>query len=111
MLEAGASPLVVYERSHALVREAFRARFAGIAPEHWPEEDVTEAYHAVRRRSFEGCPRVELPARPGEAYLVHRLALHGVARWAEGATAGSGGRMVVYFRPELDDMRAWVEQA
>lgn len=105
---AGASPLTVYEGSHELAREAFAARFAGIPPERWSDEDVTEAYHAVRRRIFETCPRVEVYARPGEAYLIHRLALHGVARWQEGATAGPDGRMIVYFRPLLANMAAWI---
>lgn len=105
---AGASPITVYERSHALVKEAFTARFDGLPPERWPGEDVTEAYHAVRRRIFKTCPRVEVSARPGEAYLIHRLALHGVARWQDGATAGPDGRMIVYFRPLLPDMAAWL---
>ena len=42
----------------------------------------------------------------GEAYLVHRLALHGIAPWGAGATAGE--RMVIYFRPESGDPAAWL---
>jgi len=42
-----------------------------------------------------------LPAAPGQAYLLHRLALHGVAPWADGAEASADGRMVAYFRPIL----------
>ncbi|MEZ5924979.1 MAG: hypothetical protein R3D57_11420 [Hyphomicrobiaceae bacterium] len=106
----GASPLVVYEGSHERVRAAFRARFQNIKPDLWPDEDVTETYHAVRRRIFEACPPVEIHARPGEAYLLHRLVLHGVAPWTPNAQAGADGRMIVYFRPALDDMRAWVER-
>lgn len=108
---AGSSPVVVYEGSHELVRAAFAERFAGLAPERWPDEDATEAYHAVRRRIFEACPRVEVHASPGQAYIIHRLALHGVARWAEDATAGPDGRMIVYFRPVLVKMNEWVERA
>jgi hypothetical protein len=104
-----ASPVVVYEGSHRLTREAFRARYEGLPPERWPAEDVTETYHAVRRRIFEACPRVPVHARPGEAYLVHRLALHGVAPWADGATAGPDGRMIVYFRPPLAGFRQWLD--
>ena len=33
-------------------------------------------------------------AKPGEAYLAHRLSLHGIAPWGESATASSGGRMI-----------------
>lgn len=93
-----AAPLVVWEGSHTLMRDAFRARFDGIAPEDWAGEDVTEAYTAARRRVFDTCPRVPVHARPGEAYLVHRLALHGVAPW--GPEGGSAPRIIAYFRPE-----------
>jgi hypothetical protein len=108
--DPGASPLVVFEGSHTLIREAFRTRFEGLPPERWPAEDVTAAYHAVRRRVFETCPRVAVHAKPGEAYLVHRLALHGVARWADSATAGPEGRMIVYFRPMLEEPRLWLDR-
>ena len=82
--------------------------FGDLPPQEWGEVDVTEAYHAARRRIFAECPRVEIAAKPGEAYLVHRLALHGMARWGEGATAGADGRMIVYFRPILFGPRGWL---
>ncbi len=92
-----ASPLVVFEGSHEIIREAFRDRFAGVDPADWPGEDVTDAYVAVRRHIFETCPRVLVHARPGEAYLVHRLTLHGVAPWR--APEGMS-RIIAYFRPD-----------
>ncbi|QYX56434.1 hypothetical protein K1T73_15475 [Roseovarius sp. SCSIO 43702] len=98
----GASPLVVWEGSHEIMRTAFRDALAGIPPERWAEVDLTEPYQAARREAFETCARVELAAAPGEAYLVHRLALHGVAPWGEGATAARDGRMIAYFRPEFE---------
>ena len=100
MTEVGAeaAPLVVYEGSHEVMRRAFRDRFAGLASENWAAEDVTDAYVAARRECFQICPRVPVHARPGQAYLVHRLALHGVAPWAE--AAGSEPRMIAYFRPD-----------
>ncbi len=94
---AGAAPFVVWEGSHEVMRRAFRRRFAGIAPEDWGREDVTEAYQAARREAFETCPRVEIQARPGEATLVHRLALHGVGPWR--APEGPP-RAIAYFRPD-----------
>lgn len=106
--DASASPLVVWEGSHELVRDALLERFGALPPEQWPGEDITELYHAVRRDIFDACERVELAARPGEAYLVHRLALHGIAPWAESARAGSDGRMIVYFRPEVTPTPAWL---
>ena len=95
---ADAAPLVVWEGSHHLMRAAFRERLGTVAPEAWTEEEVTDAYLAARREAFEHCPRVPIAARPGEAYLVHRLALHGVAPWADAQAEGI--RMIAYFRPE-----------
>lgn len=93
----GAAPLVVWERSHETMRGAFAAVYGDAPPESWAGIDVTEAYQAARARAFETRRRVEIAARPGEAYLVHRLALHGVAPWGD---AGAGRRAVAYFRPD-----------
>lgn len=103
-----AAPFVVWRGSHALMRDAFRDRFAGIPVEQWAEQDVTDTYHHARKRAFETCERVALHAKPGQAYLVHRLALHGMAPWADGARAGPDGRMIVYFRPEIGGPGDWL---
>lgn len=84
-----ASPLVVWEGSHEVMRAAFCAAFNGVPSDRWGEVDVTAAYHAARREVFAACRRVELPSAPGEAVLLHRLLLHGVASWREGAVAAS----------------------
>jgi hypothetical protein len=94
-----AAPFTVYEGSHELMRRAFRDRLAGIDPADWADEDITEAYVAARRQVFETCPRVTVHALPGEAYIAHRLVLHGVASW--GGSAETGLRAIAYFRPEL----------
>jgi hypothetical protein len=99
--DAGASPFVVWEGSHHILRRAFAAALAGVAPADWGAVDLTETYHAARREVFETCPRVALRAAPGAAWLVHRMALHGVAPWQAGAEAPEEGRMVAYFRPLL----------
>ena len=93
-----ASPVVVWQGSHKRLRAALLQRFEGIAPEDWAEEDVAEIYVDTRREIFQTCPRVVLHARPGEAYIIHRLALHGVAPW--GAGAGWAPRIIAYFRPD-----------
>lgn len=98
-----ASPLVVWEGSHHIMRAAFEVALGHLPEAEWANQDLTEIYQAARRRVFAECPRVAVPAAPGEAYLVHRHALHGVAPWAEGATAPAEGRMIAYFRPELPD--------
>lgn len=100
---ADASPLVVWEGSHKIMAEAFKAAFAGRDPSEWPEVDVTETYHAARRKCFETCQRVEMHARRGQTILLHRLSLHGMAPWRSTAQAP---RIVAYFRPE-GDLTGW----
>ncbi len=99
--DPGASPLVVWRGSHHVLRRALLRACAGHPPATWSDLDVTQAYTAARAEVFETCERVELHAAPGQAYLVHRLALHGVAPWADGAKAPAEGRMIAYFRPLL----------
>ncbi|MEM7424380.1 MAG: hypothetical protein AAF334_11710 [Pseudomonadota bacterium] len=94
----GAAPLVVWEGSHEIVRSAFRNRLGAIAPEDWSKEDLTDIYVTTRRRIFDECRRVTVHARPGEAYLIHRLALHGVAPWR--SDGGAAPRIIAYFRPD-----------
>ncbi|MBP9182759.1 MAG: hypothetical protein KBF78_06485 [Fuscovulum sp.] len=105
---AGASPLVVWEDSHRLMRAALAAAFAAHPPDTWGAVDVTEAYKAARAEVFRRCRRVDLPARPGEATLLHRLTIHGVAPWAEGAEAPPEGRIVAYFRPLMARVSDWI---
>ena len=106
--DEGAAPLVVYEGSHEIIRRAFKARLAHVPPERWIDEDVTDAYVAARREVFETCNRITITAQPGEAYLVHRLALHGVSPWTASEDVPDG-RMIAYFRPDPKpgDSPAW----
>jgi len=46
--------------------------------------------------------------RPGEATLLHRLTLHGVAPWAAGVTAPPEGRIIAYFRPLMGTVQDWL---
>jgi len=103
-----ASPMVVWQGSHLIMAEVFQKAFAGIDAASWAEVDVTEVYQAARRQVFERCKRVAVHTQPGEAYVVHRLALHGVAPWQSGADAPEEGRMIAYFRPELRDQAQWI---
>jgi hypothetical protein len=104
----GASPLVVWQGSHELVQRAFQARFGAVPPARWRLEDITELYQSIRRQIFTACERVELAAQPGEAYLLHRLALHGIAPWSAPISDSRDGRMIVYFRPETEATQAWL---
>lgn len=104
-VSAGMSPFVIWEGSHEIIRAAFAKAFAGIDPALWHEVDVTETYQQARREIFATCKRVEVLTKPGEVYAVHRMALHGMAPWT---SAHEGARPVIYFRPELADMEAWL---
>lgn len=103
-----ASPFVIWEGSHEIVRDTFQKCFDGIPPERWGDKDITNAYHNLRRKVFDRCERVEVWAEPGEAYLAHRLSLHGIAPWGESASATDDGRMICYFRPEVWDPGRWL---
>lgn len=103
--DVSASPLVVWRGSHKLMRPAFRRAFQGTAPKHWGDVDVTDIYQETRRTIFETCERVTVPASPGQAILLDRHVLHGVAPWAEDAPGQM--RMIAYFRP-LIAPEAWL---
>ena len=106
---ADAAPLVIWEGSHHIMRRAFAEALRGHAPDSWGTLDITDAYTQARAEAFETCQRVTVHAAPGESYLMHRLPLHGVSPWAEGATAPEGeGRMIAYFRPEVANLADWI---
>jgi len=95
--DARASPLVVWPGSHLIMQAAFQTAYAGLNPAQFGDLDVTDIYQAARRRVFAECDRVPVIAMPGQAVLLHRHVLHGVAPWD--ATLGGDCRMIAYFRP------------
>ena len=105
---AGAAPLTVWDGSHLMMQDTFAKAFRDHAPGDWPQVDVTAAYQDARRAVFAACPRIELPLQPGEAVLLHRHLLHGVAPWAQGAEAGPEGRMIAYYRPAFPYPADWL---
>jgi hypothetical protein len=105
---ADASPLTVWAGSHRLMRGMFETVLGGHPPEDWGGIDLTAPYQAARRSVFETCPRIPLPILPGEAVLLHRHLVHGVAAWGEAATAPPEGRMIAYFRPEFSSPGDWL---
>lgn len=104
----GASPFVVWEGSHQIIRDTFAGVFQGVPVDQWGEMDITGVYHQARNKIFECCTRVEIYATPGEAYLVHRFALHGMAPWQGDARATRDGRMICYFRPTIGGLENWL---
>lgn len=109
LTDTPAGPLVVWDGSHRIMASALRAALAPHARQDWADVDVTEAYTAARARVFDTCRRVELPARPGQATLLHRLIVHGVAPWDMGVTGPD--RVIAYFRPLLPSVADWIEGA
>ena len=106
--DAAAAPLVVWEGSHTTLRAAFTVAFDRRPAAQWPDVDLTEIYQSTRRSVFETCPRRELPLRRGEAVLVHRHALHGIAPWTGAPEGNSDGRTIAYFRPVFTDPLDWI---
>jgi len=105
-MHRGNAPLVVWEGSQERLRQSLHDALAPHPPGKWSDIDVTEPYQAARRMCFETCQRVEIHAKPGEAILLHRLILHGVAPWTG---PPEPPRMVVYFRPLLPGgIRDWL---
>jgi hypothetical protein len=104
-----ASPMVVWDGSHHIIRAAFKSLLDRVPVQDWSEIDMTEVYHQARKNCFEKCTRVTVLAAPGECYLLHRLALHGIAPWGDEAIAPKVGRMVAYFRPKKDgNLHEWL---
>lgn len=103
-----AAPLVVWEGSHLIMRAMFTDMLGRHPPEAWAGIDITAAYQAARRNVFDSCKRISLPTSPGQAVLLHRHLLHGVAPWAPAAEATGDGRMIAYFRPEFDNPGDWL---
>ncbi|WP_374332105.1 hypothetical protein [Aestuariivirga sp.] len=107
---ADAAPLTVWKGSHRIMTAMFATAFAGRSPQDWKAIDVTAPYQDARRQAFARCERMALPSAPGEAVLLHRHLLHGVAAWGETATAAPEGRMIAYFRPEFASPGEWLDR-
>jgi hypothetical protein len=93
-----ASPLVVWPGSHRIMGTAFRDFIGQADP---TQIDITDVYQKARRHVFEAIAPMPIIAKPGQSILLHRHLLHGVAPWADGATAPPEGRMIAYFRPQF----------
>ncbi len=103
-----ASPLTVWDGSHELIRSALLKALKPHPPETWGDIDITDIYQAARKHIFATCRRIELTARPGEATLLHRLTLHGVAPWKPQDAAPPEGRMIAYLRPLRASVHQWL---
>ncbi len=110
--DPGAAPLVVWDGSHRIMQARLREALAPHDPAEWGRVDITDTYQSARREIFDRCRRIALHARPGEACLLHPLALHGIAPWQNGARAPEDGRVIAYFRPPFrGSLRDWLARA
>lgn len=104
--QTAAAPTVVWRGSHQIVQRALQEALADADP---AQTDVTEAYHAARKRVFQTCDMVRLPpGGAGTSFLIHRFALHGTETW-EAAPGPESSRMIAFFRPAFPDVRMWLE--
>jgi hypothetical protein len=93
-----AAPLMVWPGSHQIMGAAFRSAMIGHDP---TGIDITDIYQSARREVFDTITPIAIRARPGQAMLLHRHLLHGVAPWQDGDSAPPEGRMIAYFRPQF----------
>lgn len=93
-----ASPLMVWPGSHRVMGAAFKDALAVDDP---LTVDLTDIYHSARRCVFEKIEPEPVVIEPGQAVVLHRHLLHGVAPWDETFSPIPEGRMIAYFRPEF----------
>ncbi|MEP5732404.1 MAG: hypothetical protein ABJL67_23895 [Sulfitobacter sp.] len=97
--ETDAAPLMVWPGSHVLMGEAFRQIIGSQPPD---KVDLTEGYQAARAEVFEQIEPRPVTAKPGQSILMHRHLVHGVAAWQDHDIAPAEGRMIAYFRPQVE---------
>jgi len=105
---ADAAPFVVWSGSHKLVQSAFQEYLNKISTELWSNTAITECYTNVRKRIFNECERIEIALKPGEAFVGHRLLLHGTRPWHASARADQEGRLICFFRPASLTIEQWL---
>ena len=117
------APVVVWEGSHLIMREAFKRTYNASDSKNWDKIDVTNVYQKARSRVFETCQMKRLYVNLGESYLIDRLAVHGIAPWEPREPKKNGvstkdiknqpeiknGRAVIYFRPSFDITSDWIK--
>jgi hypothetical protein len=92
------------------MRDRLLAALRDVPEAEWGAVDLTDVYQAARKRVFAECTRVVVPGRVGEAVVLHRLLIHGVAPWSEGAEAAAPGRSIAYFRPVMGSVAEWLSE-
>ena len=102
-----AAPLVVWEKSHLIVRSMIWKKLKDFEVRTWSDIDITETYHEARRLVFRVCKPKIIWAPVGSGFIVHRHTLHGIKPWASGGVSEDCGRMIAYFRPMFTKNEYW----
>lgn len=106
MVEAQASPFVVWQGSHRLMQTALCDYLSNYPKDKWRTTPISEVYSQTRKRILNECRRVELALKPGQALVAHRHLLHGTAPWK--AVNETEPRMLCFFRPESMTVEQWL---
>jgi len=106
---SGASPIVVWEGSHLIMKKEFSNLLSKVPPSSWKDIDLTDTYKKARRNCFENCKRKVIESPVGTGYALHPLLLHGMAPWVSPSKGvESSNRQVAYFRPLLNNVQDWL---
>ena len=107
-VSALASPLVLWEKSHLLMRDRFQKFFDQYQKSEWPSTAVNEIYQQTRREIFMNFKRIEVSVQPGQALLIDRHMLHGTSPWRAEQGQDECGRLIAFFRPQYKSMQDWL---
>lgn len=103
--DVAAAPTVVWKGSHHIMKRALGAAIGRQSP---ADVDITDVYQAARREVFETCEMVAINCTVGEAFLLHRFALHGTEIWDAAHAPVKEGRMIAFLRPEFPNPNDWL---
>ena len=107
-VSSSASPLVLWEGSHQIMRNRLYKLLSGLEFEEQVNRPVNEEYSGARKEAFSRCTRVEIPLQLGEALLLDRHLLHGTAPWQSLDAQDQEGRLIAFFRPQHGDIAKWL---
>ena len=88
---AEASPLVIWEGSHNIIRAAFKSVLDRLPVAQWGSVDLTEIYHQARKDCFEHCPPQEHSGPARGVLCVTSLGSAWHCTLGGGGTGATGG--------------------
>ena len=88
---AEASPLVIWEGSHSLIRAAFKSVLDSLPVAQWGSVDLTEVYHKARKDCFEPLPPKEHSCPAGGVLCATPFGFAWDCALGDGGTGTTGG--------------------